>query len=122
VPGGALKVLVDQPDSEGGASLVLLGGMIVSSRGVQQRLLVPLTSLIGINAGTSAGGGSAQQLQADADLHEALRDLGGSLVPLARFDGDTVRAFDNRQRAPFKWGDVIVSLTDASVLCSSSTL
>ncbi|MBT2227952.1 hypothetical protein [Nonomuraea sp. NEAU-A123] len=31
VPGGALKVLVDQPDFEGGALLVLLGRAIISA-------------------------------------------------------------------------------------------
>jgi hypothetical protein len=66
VPGGALKVLVDKPDSEGGTWFELLGGAIVSIRGVQQSLAVSLTSLVGVNAGTSAGGRAAQLLRTNA--------------------------------------------------------
>lgn len=39
-------MLVDVPDPEGGASLMLFGGAVVSSRGVQQRLSLSLDSLL----------------------------------------------------------------------------
>jgi hypothetical protein len=104
VPGGALTVMADGFDGERDASLMLLGGPIVSGRGVQQCLSASLISLMGVEAGTSAGGGLAQLLQADADLREALRDLGGSLVLLAGFDGSTFGVFVSRHRGSLRLG------------------